>query len=58
MSRRTTIYLILTILAFIVAAAARFVPQLGIPADTADFFGGLFIGLLIGFIFAWIADKA
>jgi hypothetical protein len=56
MSRRTTILLILTILAFLVAAAARFVPQVGIPTDMADFFGGLAVGFLIGVIFAWIAD--
>ncbi len=56
MSRRTTIFLVLTILAFLVAAAARFVPQVGIPTDMADFLGGLAVGLLIGVIIAWIAD--
>ena len=56
MSRGTTILLILTILAFVVAAAARFVPQFGIPTDMAHFSGGLAVGFLIGVIFAWIAD--
>jgi len=56
MSRRTTIFLILTIIAFLVAIAARFVPQAGISKDAADFFGGLTVGLFIGVIFAWIAD--
>ena len=58
MSRRTTILLVLTIVAILVAAAARFMPQLGIPPDTADFLGGIAVGLLIGVVFAWIADKA
>jgi hypothetical protein len=56
MSRRTTVFLILAIVALLIAAAGRFVPQVGIPADTADFIGGLGVGLLIGFIFGWIGD--
>jgi len=56
MGRRTTMLLILAIVALLVAAAGRFVPQVGILVDTADFFGGLGVGCLIGFIFAWIAD--
>lgn len=56
MSWRTTLLLIVAIVALLVAAAGRFMPQVGIPVDTADFFGGVAVGSLIGFIFGWIAD--
>jgi hypothetical protein len=57
MSGKTAIFLVLMVLAFLVAAAAHFLPQMGIPVDTGDFFGGLGAGFLIAVIFGWIADK-
>ena len=56
MSRKVKAFLILAILAFAIAAL-RFVPQVPISPDVADFAGGLGVGLLIGVIITWASER-
>jgi hypothetical protein len=49
---KTKLFLGFAILAFIVAAL-RFVPQVPISKDAADFAGGLGVGLLIAVLVVW-----
>jgi len=55
MSRKAGMFLIFAVLAFVIAGL-RFVPQVLISRDVADFAGGLGFGLLIGVLVTWTGE--
>jgi hypothetical protein len=57
MSRKTVLMFILTGVA-VVLCATRFVPAVALPIEVSDFFGGAAVGLLIGSIVSWLAERS
>ena len=56
MSTKARVFLIFTVIAFAVSAL-RFVPSLAISRGLTDFAGGLGVGLLIGVLVTWSAER-
>ena len=56
MSRKALLMLVLTVVG-IALYATRWVPSIGISPNVSDFFGGMAVGLFIGFAFTWIAER-
>lgn len=56
MSRKTLAMFVLTLIA-ILLYASRLVPGIALPVDVSDFFGGAAVGLGIGTIFTWLAER-
>jgi hypothetical protein len=56
MSGKAKGFLLFAVLAFVVAGL-RFVPQVPISRDIADFAGGLGVGLLIGVLVTWASER-
>ncbi|HEV7427399.1 MAG TPA: hypothetical protein VGQ46_13625 [Thermoanaerobaculia bacterium] len=56
MSSKAKLFLVLTVIAFIVAGL-RFVPSLAISRGVTDFATGLGVGLLIGVLVTWQAER-
>jgi hypothetical protein len=56
MSSKAKLFLLLTVIAFIVAGL-RFVPSLAISRGVTDFATGLGVGLLIGVLVTWHVER-
>jgi hypothetical protein len=56
MSAKARVLLICSVLSFVIAAG-RFAPAVPIPRDVEDFAGGLGVGLLLGVLVTWAADR-
>jgi hypothetical protein len=57
MSSKVRVFLLFTVIAFVVAAL-RFVPSLAISRGVTDFAGGAGVGLLFGTLVTWGAERA
>jgi len=57
MRRKSPLMFVLTAVA-VLLYASRFVPAVGLSPDISDFFGGMSIGLLIGSVVTWFAERS
>jgi hypothetical protein len=56
MSMKVRVLLACSVLSLVIAAG-RFTPQVPIPRDVEDFAGGLGVGLLLGVLVTWAAER-
>ncbi len=56
MSGKTKGMFAVAVVAFLICAA-RFVPGTPLPPNLADFFGGFGVGILIGAVATWFAER-